>query len=333
MSWRTPQHWRHKSPLARLLYPLGLAFYAVQGMNYLRRGFNPYRAKVPVISIGNITAGGSGKTPVALNLARFLSQQGETVALISHGYGGKATGPILVTPESDPLLVGDEAIEMAQAYAATQVWSGGERRDCCAAAEKAGATVLILDDAFSNPSIVRDLDLLVVDSLFGFGNGWPLPAGPMREPMSAQHRASAAIVVQQGSMNKRLPDIVIPQVLVHVEADANLPNRPVVAFCGLGLPDKFYAHLRAQGLSLAKTLSFPDHHAYTDKDLAQLSAVAKEHNAVLVTTAKDAVKLPRDFIHEEAVYIAQLQLNAKDMTPVYSLVVQTLQRFRVTLPH
>ena len=329
MSWHTPKHWREKTLLARLLYPVGLAFYAVQGLNFLRRGFNPYRASVPVISIGNITAGGSGKTPVALNLARFLSQQGETVALISHGYGGTSEKPILVTPEVDPRLVGDEAIEMAQAYAAAQVWSGGERENCCRAAEAAGATVLILDDAFSNPSIVRDLDLLVVDSLFGFGNGWPLPAGPMREPMSAQHRAAAAVVLQQGSQNKRIEALTIPQVLVHVEADANLPNRPVVAFCGLGLPDKFYAHLRAQGLRLAKTMNFPDHHGYDEKDLALLQKLAKEHNAVLVTTAKDAVKLPRDFMHEAEVYVAQLQLNAKDMTPVYSLVVQTLQRKRV----
>lgn len=331
MSWYTPKHWRERTLTARLLYPLGLLYFAAQGLNFLRRGFKPYRASVPVISIGNITAGGSGKTPVALNLARFLSQQGETVALISHGYGSSATAPVLVTPESHPALVGDEAIEMAQAYAAAQVWSGGEREDCCEAAIKAGAGVLILDDAFSNPSIARDLDLLVVDSLFGFGNGWPLPAGPMREPLGAQHRAAAAIVLQQGSQNKRIEAISIPQVLVHVEAATTLPNRPIVAFCGLGLPDKFYAHLRAQGLRLAETLSFPDHHAYNDKDLEQLRARAKAHNAVLVTTAKDAVKLPRDFIHEAPVYIAQLQLNAKDMTPVYSLAVQTLQRKRVSI--
>lgn len=316
--------------MARLLYPLGLIFFAVQGLNYLRRAYKPYRAAVPVISIGNLTAGGSGKTPVALNLARFLSQQGETVALISHGYGSSATMPELVTPDSPPALVGDEAIEMAQAYAAAQVWSGGEREDCCEAAVKAGASVLILDDAFSNPSIARDVDLLVVDALFGFGNGWPLPAGPMREPLGAQHRAAAAIVLQQGSQNRKLDVLKIPQVVVHVEAAATLPHRPLVAFCGLGLPDKFYAHLKAQGLKLAETLSFPDHHAYGEKDLEKLRAAAKAHNAVLVTTAKDAVKLPRDFMHEAEVYVAQLQLNEKDMTPVYSLVVQMLQRFRVS---
>jgi tetraacyldisaccharide 4'-kinase len=329
MSWHTPKHWREKNLTARLLYPLGLLFFGLQGLNYLRRAYRPYRAGVPVISIGNLTAGGSGKTPVALNLARFLSQQGETVALISHGYGSSATAPEMVTPDSPPALVGDEAIEMAQAYAAAQVWSGGEREDCCEAAVKAGASVLILDDAFSNPSIVRDLDLLVVDSLFGFGNGWPLPAGPMREPLGAQYRAAAAVVLQQGSQNRKVEALKIPQVVVHVEAAATLPNRPVVAFCGLGLPDKFYAHLRAQGLRLATTLNFPDHHAYTEKDLDKLRAAAKAHNAVLVTTAKDAVKLPRDFMQAAEVYVAQLQLNEKDMTPVYSLVVQMLQRSRV----
>jgi len=218
---------------------------------------------------------------------------------------------------------------MAQAYAAAQVWSGGGREACCEAAVKAGASVLILDDAFSNPSIVRDLDLLVVDSLFGFGNGWPLPAGPLREPLSAQYRAAAAIVLQQGTQNKRVDAIGIPQVLVHVEAAATLPTRPVVAFCGLGLPDKFYAHLRTQGLTLAETVNFPDHHRYTETDMNKLRETAKAHRAILVTTAKDAVKLPRDFMQEAEVYVAQLQLNAKDMTPIYGLVVQTLQRKRM----
>lgn len=328
MSWHTPKHWRHKNLTARLLYPFGLVFFALQGLNFLRRGFKPYRAAVPVISIGNLTAGGSGKTPVALNLARYLSQQGETVALISHGYGGRAQTPMLVTADSDPALVGDEAIEMAQAYAATQVWSGGGREACCEAAVQAEASVLILDDAFSNSAIVRDLDLLVVDSLFGFGNGWPLPAGPLREPLSAQYRAAAAIVLQQGTQNKRVEALTIPQVLVHVEAAATLPTRPIVAFCGLGLPDKFYAHLRAQGLTLAETINFPDHHRYTDSDMTRLQRVAKNHRAILVTTAKDAVKLPRDFMQEAEVYVAQLQLNAKDMTPIYGLAIQTLQRKR-----
>lgn len=328
MSWHTPPHWRNKGFVAWLLYPWGLVYFAVQGINFLRRGLRPYQASVPVISIGNLTAGGSGKTPVALDLARYLSQQGETVALISHGYKAKAKAPMLVTADSDAREVGDEAVEMAQAYAATQVWSGGGRRACCMAATAAGASVLILDDAFSNPSIVRDLDLLVVDSLFGLGNGWPLPAGPLREPVSAQYRASAAIVLQQGSQNKRVKALTIPQILVHVTATTSMPNRPVVAFCGLGLPDKFYAHLRAQGLNLADTINFPDHHVYTPQDLAKIKTCAHTHHALLVTTAKDAVKLPRDFMHEAEVYVARLELRAVDMMPVYGLVVQTLHEYR-----
>ena len=325
MTWRTPTHWPSRAFPAWLWLPLVPVYWLGTTLQRWYQQRTPYRAPVPVISVGNLTAGGSGKTPVVSAIAAYLSQQGYRVAIVGHGYQAAATAPTLVTAEADPRQVGDEALELAQSYCAAQVWVGGGRRACAAAATAAGAEVIILDDAFSHPYIARDLDLLVVDHHSAFGNRWLLPAGPLREGLPAQHRADAALVL--GLQPGPLAALHIPQIPVRLVPSATLqglPTKPVVAFCGLGLPDKFYRYLRAQGLSLAATHSFPDHHAYTAADGAALAQLAARHHAVLVTTPKDAVKLKRDFAGDTPLYVVRPALAAADLLPLWALVHKVL---------
>ena len=290
---RAPEFWRRDGILPRLLSPLSL----VWDWTTERRlaDTEAFRAGIPVICVGNIVAGGSGKTPVVLALAQWFRQRGRQAHVLTRGYGGSEVGPRAVDPiRHDSARVGDEALLLA---AEATTWVARCRPDGAVAARETGAELLLMDDGFQNPSLAKDLSLVVVDGGYGFGNGRVMPAGPCRERIAAGlARADAVVLVGEDSVGvtARLGGLPILRArLVPGPEAAALQGRRVVAFAGIGRPGKFFATLEDVGATVERTIAFPDHHPYTKAEIEDMLADAETANALLVTTAKDAVRVPR----------------------------------------
>jgi tetraacyldisaccharide 4'-kinase len=290
---RAPDFWTGSGLAARLartaLVPLGWGYGATIAWKTARA--DPYRSKAKVICVGNLTVGGSGKTPIAIALARALTERDHKPVILTRGYGGRIRGPAIVHPQSDSASdVGDEALVLA---AAAPVIVSRERAAGAKLAESLGADVIIMDDGHQNFSLAKDLSLVIVDSETGFGNGHVVPAGPLREPVRrGLSRADAVVTV--GSGQPGLPRMKKPVLRVHIiPVDVlRLEGRPVVAFAGIERPEKFFATLRKLGAEIADAQAFPDHHVYSHGELEQLRNKARVIRAVLVTTEKDFVRLP-----------------------------------------
>jgi tetraacyldisaccharide 4'-kinase len=256
------------------------------------------RGPVPVICVGNPTVGGAGKSPTTQAIAARLAALGETPAIVTRGYGGSLQGPVLVDPAAHtPAEVGDEALTHAALFPTVV---GRDRLAAARLAVEAGASIVVMDDGFQNPSLAKDLSLLVVDGAVGFGNGRVLPAGPLRAPFLPQLAlAHALVVVGDGEAGEAVADLarkagkpVLAAGLVpDAAALAPFLGRNVLAFCGIGRPEKFVETLGQAGIRNAVLRPFPDHHAYAEEDAAQLLGEAARTGLPLVTTAKDRVKL------------------------------------------
>jgi tetraacyldisaccharide 4'-kinase len=294
---RAPEFWTKQGGLARALAPLG-AVYAWGGA--LRRHFaETWRAPVPVVCVGNLTVGGTGKTPTVAALARVLASplllgsQGRRVAILSRGYGGRMGGPLRVDLARHTARdVGDEPLLLARI---APVYVARDRRAGAEAALADGADLLLMDDGFQNPGLAKTLSLLVVDGAVGFGNRAVFPAGPLREPVAVGFARAQALVTigadahaaSFGFAGRVLRADLFP-------AEAGFAGVPVVAFAGIGRPQKFFDTLSSLGAAMRGTYAFADHHVYSRREVERLLALAKEQHAVLVTTEKDAVRLPPD---------------------------------------
>ncbi|MDF1747364.1 MAG: tetraacyldisaccharide 4'-kinase [Alphaproteobacteria bacterium] len=297
---RAPAFWSQPNPgiLAWMLSPASLIW---TGIAAYRRGITkPIKMDIPVYCIGNVTLGGAGKTPVALDIATRLIQQGANPHFLSRGYGGNAKGPLRVDPTNhNAALVGDEPLLLARI---APTWIGADRIASARKAQAAGATHLIMDDGFQNPGLFKTASLLVIDGRAGLGNGCIFPAGPLREPISAALDRADAIVILGDKTAPRLTEDLAefrgPILSTHIVADRPdaLPiGTKCVAFAGIGRPEKFFATLRGLDLTLLLTQEFPDHHAFSPQDLEALQKQAKTLGGVLVTTEKDAMRLPTAF--------------------------------------
>jgi tetraacyldisaccharide 4'-kinase len=286
-----PAFWTRDGGLARALSPFSRIVTAINAGRMARCGWH---APVPVICCGNATVGGAGKTTLALELARRLTLRGIAVHVLLRGYRGSARGPRRVIPDDSPATTGDEALLLAEA---APTWTGGDRAASAKAAVASGAEVLLMDDGLQNPSLEKTMSLLVVDGATGFGNGRVLPAGPLREPVaSAASRCRAVVLIgpdSSGALAQLPPDLPILRAdLVQGDEIASLAGRRVLAFAGIAIPDKFFSALERAGVELVGRAAFADHHAFNSIELARLEADARALDAVLVTTPKDAVRLP-----------------------------------------
>lgn len=290
---KTPGFWYRPPGLAAwALAPLG-ALYGLGGRLRRRRAV-PQNAGVPVVCVGNLVAGGAGKTPVCLALAGTLAAMGHRVHFLTRGHGGRERGPLAVDPARHTAAdVGDEALLLA---ASAPAWVARDRVAGARAAAQAGATVVVMDDGFQNPHLAHDLALVVADGAVGFGNGFLVPAGPLREPV-AEGLARAGAVVLAGedragvtAQTGALP--VLRVDLVPEGAGGEWRGRRVLAFAGIGRPEKFFDTLRAVGAVVVERVPFPDHHPYTPDTAMDLVERAARLNARPATTAKDAVRLP-----------------------------------------
>jgi tetraacyldisaccharide 4'-kinase len=294
---REPAFWRNPEARAgRLLAPLGLIYGAVAARRMARPGQD---AGVQVICIGNLTAGGAGKTPTAMAVAHWLKEAGRNPYVLSRGYGGQLAGPVRVDPSHHRAAdVGDEPLLIARSMPVTVA---RDRFAGALAARAGGADVIVMDDGFQNPSLRKDLSLLVVDGRRGVGNGRVFPAGPLRAPLGAQlARADALLVLGEpmniGPITAAGPDL--PVFHGHLEPDpqtvAALRGRKVLAFAGIGYPDKFFATLSEAGIDVRARHPFADHHRYTATEAAVLLAQARRDDLLPVTTEKDLARLAGD---------------------------------------
>lgn len=293
---REPGWWyRPKGLTATVLAPLS----GIYGMIAARRlhAENAYRSRLPIICVGNFTAGGSGKTPFTAMLLPMLTARGERPAVLTRGYGGSVHGPHWVDPATDSAAgVGDEPLLLAR-LAPTLV-SRDRRAGAHQIEDQGQATCIVMDDGLQNPSLIKDLTIAVVDGARGIGNGCVIPAGPLRAPLGAQGVLVDAIVFN-GSPSEDLAarlaeECAAPQIVASLEPSGDvswLAGQPVVAFAGIGNPARFFATLERAGARVAERVAFPDHAAFTAADADRLLALAARHQARLVTTAKDHVRL------------------------------------------
>ncbi|MCP1537392.1 tetraacyldisaccharide 4'-kinase [Methylorubrum extorquens] len=306
---RPPTH-----PLARLLAPAGRVYGGLTADRMDRPGAEP---PCPVLCVGNFTLGGAGKTPTALALVRLLRELGRTPALLSRGYGGRLAGPLVVDPARHAAAeVGDEPLLLAQAAPTIVARDRPAGARLCAAS---GADVIVMDDGLQNPSLTKSLSLAVVDGGAGLGNGLPFPAGPLRAPLARQwpHVAGLVLVGEGGPGEATAAEAESRGLPVHrarlvPEAGPDWAGRRVVAFAGIGRPQKFFETLRGLGAEIVAERAFPDHHPYRPGDWTALSALAAREGARLVTTEKDAVRLPAEA--RAAVAVLRVTLAFADET-------------------
>jgi tetraacyldisaccharide 4'-kinase len=286
---RAPEFWNTDDWRARLLAPLSFAYGTSVAWKAVHA--KPFRPAAAVICVGNLSVGGTGKTPVAIEIARLLGQRGRKPFFLSRGYGGKLHGPIRVSADSRVADVGDEPLLLARA---APVIVARDRRAGALHATAEGADTIVMDDGHQNFALEKDLSLIVVDGEAGFGNGRVVPAGPLREPVDqGLARADAVIVTGDGDPNLQgFKGPVLRTHLVHEGPD--VAGRRLVAFAGIGRPAKFFQALRAQGAELAAAVPFADHHVFTQAEIARLKSKARSADALLVTTEKDFVRLTPD---------------------------------------
>lgn len=326
---RAPRFWlRPPGPLAWLLYPLGALYAAATARNMARAGV---RVDVPVISVGNINAGGTGKTPVVIALAQMLAEQDVAAHVISRGHGGSFRGPLRVNERRHRAdAVGDEPL-LLSAFA--PAWIARDRVAGARAALAEGAELLLLDDAHQNPGLARDLSLVVVDAGVGFGNRMCIPAGPLRETVAAGlARADAVVVI--GPPDERAAFIAAePGVRALPVLEGELRPLPtgmpwqglkVMAFAGIGRPEKMFATLRGLGADVVRTVPLDDHQPLSLALMQRLEAEAQALGARLVTTEKDAVRLPQRL--RASVLTLPVRLEFSDPAAVRTLLAGVLAR-------
>ncbi|USG60209.1 tetraacyldisaccharide 4'-kinase [Sneathiella marina] len=323
---KAPKFWRsdrNSSLLPTLLKPVSWIY---RGADRLNRRFQATRqVGIPVVCVGNVVAGGAGKTPVAMAIAKFYLSKGLKPHFLSRGYGGTLSGPVRVVLDVHTYAeVGDEPLLLAEIAPA---WISRDRVQGAEAAQAAGADIIIMDDGFQNPSLHKDMSLLVFDGDFGVGNGNLLPAGPLREPVeSALARAQAVVQVggSKGSLaalgiKKDMPffrTFLVPDPTAKV-----ISSERVVAFAGIGRPEKFYDSLRGSGCELIESFSFADHHVYTADELMKMVERANKLDAALVTTRKDYVRLSGEAKLMVTVFDIELNVEAPDAFQEFLLSV------------
>lgn len=291
---KAPDFWyRQKSVWASVLKPIGF-IYAFCGARRFQK-VAPYQSDVPVICVGNLTVGGTGKTPVCLSIGEFLKQKGIHFFYLNHGYKAKEKNVLVNLEKQSALDIGDEAVLLAL-NAPTVV--DNKRARGAQKAVKNGAKAIIMDDGFQNPSLVKSFSFVVVDGQKGFGNTLVLPAGPLREPvLTGLKRADAVVIAGEDKWGvdfylKRhqidLP-VLTGRFMLNPEMVKALRGRDVFAFAGIGMPEKFFAALQNEGINVKGMQSFPDHYFYTNFDLDEI--VRKAGTLPILTTTKDAVKL------------------------------------------
>ena len=294
---KAPKFWYLKKDTfqSRALYPLSLIFrLATKIRNVLN---NAEKSQLPVICIGNIVVGGAGKTPVALSIGKILIQAGYNPHFISKGYAGIIKRNTLVQSWHSPKSVGDEPLLLSDI---APTWIGTDRNKSIKLAAEKGGNCIIMDDGFQNPTIYKDLSIVVINSAQEFGNKRVMPSGPLRESIKrGLSRTNLIIII--GEITKTLREIIpinIPIILANFKINNEnkiFKAQKITAFAGIAYPEKFFNSLEQQGAKIEKEIIYPDHHIYDENDLLNLVEIANKNSSVLVTTKKDFVRIPKPY--------------------------------------
>lgn len=317
MPLKAPRFWqKERALLGRILSPLG-RFYAWIVRCRIKK-IKPYESKIPVVCVGNLVVGGVGKTPLAVSIAEYFKMNGMKPVFLTRGYGGGLKNIIVDLDKHKAEETGDEALLLAR-VAPTIV--DADRARGAKKAEQIGADVIIMDDGFQNPQLLKTFSLVVFDGKRGFGNNRVLPAGPLREPLKeGLKRANAYVVVGKDEFGvkkiiSRHYD-TLPYIGMHIEQDVSkivqLSGKKVFAFAGIGYPEKFFDMLKEYDCNVVGTRAFPDHHPYTDSEMTDLISAANKADAVLVTTAKDGVRIAPRFQQDVQIVEAYMVWDTPD---------------------
>ncbi len=322
----------------RALMPISRLYGWIAERRYVRR--TPYRSRLPVICVGNFTAGGTGKTPLSIHIARLLIARGEKPMFLTRGYGGRTLGPAWVDREPDAARrFGDEPMLLA-AVAPTLV--ARDRRAGIIAIEREGRapSVVIMDDGLQNAAIAKDLTIAVVDGRRGIGNGEVIPAGPLRAPLDFQLGLVDAIVVRDppdagagsvlGVLRQGFPGPVLTARVAPAGDTSWVAAKPLVAFAGIANPRRFYRLLESLGGRITEETSFADHHWFTRQDAEKLIEAASKCGGQLVTTEKDFARLTGDpaleaLAAQTRVLAIEMQIDDREMARLNSLIDATLK--------
>lgn len=333
---REPAFWyRPPSLLSRLLAPLGAIYGAVTAQ---RMALNGASAGLPVLCVGNYHVGGAGKTPATIALVKLLREMGEKPFVVSRGYGGSQQGPVRVDQaEHTAADVGDEPLMMASSVS---VIVSRDRVAGAALARAQGASVVLLDDGFQNPALVKDVSLIVIDASRGVGNGGVFPAGPLRAPLEPQiARTDALIVIGAGNaasdieaaVAKRAAPVLRARLVPDQASVDRLRDQRLLAFAGIGDPPRFFATLRACGVDVAEERTFADHHPFTPEEIERLVSDAAAKSLTLVTTEKDMARIRSDARlkgHADRFATFAVTLDFDDAAMLRNFVVERLAKAR-----
>ncbi|MEZ5997898.1 MAG: tetraacyldisaccharide 4'-kinase [Hyphomonas sp.] len=295
---RAPHFWsagldpmsREAAPLTgALLTPLSALY--TWGIRRKLAKAQSEKVSARVICVGNLTVGGVGKTPVVEAIRKAGTEAGLRSASLSRGYGGREAGPLRVDPAHHTAAdVGDEPLMLA---ASGETWIGRDRAATAKAMAAAGVQLIVMDDGHQNPSLAKDLSIVVIDAAAPFGNGFVLPKGPLREPVAdGLARAQAVVFMGEGKELTAVQKSRLPVLRAAIRPSSAVPEGPLVAFAGIGRPVKFFDALKAAGADLREGMPYGDHHVFTPGELKFLHDLAASHSARLVTTTKDHVRLP-----------------------------------------
>jgi tetraacyldisaccharide 4'-kinase len=315
---KRPKFWQKKNVLSAVLLPFSYIYLLGFMLRKLLR--RPKSFYVPIICVGNIVIGGTGKTPFILKLIKLLAGK-FNIAVISKGYGGNFSERYRVVKNEDSYLeVGDEPLLLAKS-ATTYVTK--ERAVAIEQAIKNGANLIILDDGFQDNSIKKSINLICFDGEYGVGNGLLLPAGPLRETLYSRMKEIDAVIIIGEDKNKL--QFASSKWNFDYELATKLDKTAsYIAFAGIGNPSKFFNFLKKEQINLVKQIEFPDHYQFTKKDIEKLISLAKQHNAKLLTTTKDKVKIPIEF-HETITEVEVELKPAQNDTDFYNYLIDLIK--------
>lgn len=323
MPIKTPQFWTEISWQSVILFPVS---YIWRFGHYTQQKIlNTKETEIPVICVGNLTVGGSGKTPVVITLCRFLSGIGKSTSILTRGFGGKEKGPIFVSTNLHQSLdVGDEPLMMA--HSLDVCVSRNRPLGANHILDKKKYDCIVMDDGLQNPTLKKDLNIAVFDGKFGIGNGFLLPAGPMRQKLEVGIQ-NIDLVIFNGKDETGLGQKIPPHIPIFTgelqpdeEIVEKMKNRRVYGFAGIGNPSRFFKTLNNIGADLVGEAHFADHHPYTDADLTQLYEEAMQSGAELVTTQKDWMRLPTDWRDRVLTVPVRIHFSADDTIKIVSFL-------------
>jgi tetraacyldisaccharide 4'-kinase len=322
---RPPEFWTRQDFFSRLVVALLAPFGWLYGASVVYRARHTvrYRPSAKVVCVGNLTVGGTGKTPIALEIARMLLERGARPVFLTRGYGGKVRGPAFVAADDRATLVGDEPLLLVSI---APVIISRDRAAGAKLAEESGFDTIIMDDGHQNFSLAKDLSLVVVDAETGFGNNWVLPAGPLREPVAQGLQRADAVIINGDGTPSEIARTTLPSIRARLApiGDASWNGKRVVAFAGIGRPEKFFTSLAGTGANIIEARPYGDHHIYTQSEVARLKARAGAENAALVTTEKDYVRLTR--AEREGIVCLPARITFDDPEPLDRLLDRLVRR-------